>query len=110
VNTNVGDISAAVDIMLLSLSEFKIVTQEDNFPFAFRNLSEMLCNVSPTFHIKKSDQLFPLNRNFDIDVIYNQAFQTPNLNMLPNIVFIMEIKRSFATKLFVIAIAITDCT
>ena len=109
VNTNVCDISATVDIMLLSLLQFMIITQEDNLPFAFRNHLEMLCKTSHQTLWQIVSHRVPMNRNFDIDVIYNQAFQAPNMNSLPNVVFVMEIKRSTATKLFVIAIAITDC-
>ncbi|KAJ7461410.1 hypothetical protein B0H11DRAFT_2057027, partial [Mycena galericulata] len=47
--------------------------------------------------------------NFDINVIYSKPFQiTAGDVRLSNVLFVFEIRRSIATKVFVMAIAVTD--
>jgi hypothetical protein len=89
-------------------SELSIMTQEDILVLALQDLSELQC----MYMIIVSDisRLIP-SRNFDIDVIYSGTFQITVAGRVlqPNVLFVLEIRRSIATKVFVIAIAVTDC-
>jgi hypothetical protein len=51
------------------------------------------------------------HRNIDIAVIYSTIFEStpPDSTKRENVLFVIEIKRSLATKLFVLATVATDC-
>ncbi|KAK7045008.1 hypothetical protein R3P38DRAFT_2508435 [Favolaschia claudopus] len=48
--------------------------------------------------------------NFDIQIVYSGSFTTVPQGEIatPNVLFVLEIRRSMATKVFVLAIAVTD--
>jgi hypothetical protein len=82
-----------------------IMILEGILALALEDLSELQCMLI----LSAESRLIP-GRNFELDVIYSETFRPDDEGgKPPYVVFVMEIRRSMATKVFVIAIAITDC-
>ncbi|KAJ7801263.1 hypothetical protein B0H13DRAFT_2498719 [Mycena leptocephala] len=89
----------------IQLATLSITTQEDILLLALQDRSELQCMII----VSDISQSLIHSRNFDIDLIYSPITAGHGrLPRLPNILFVLKIRRSMATKIFVVAVAATD--